>query len=359
VVVEADGGSRGNPGPAGYGALVRDPSSGAVLAERAASIGVATNNVAEYSGLIAGLRAARDLGARQVDVRMDSKLVVEQMSGRWRVKHPDMQPLASAAAEVIRGFDAVTFTWIPREHNRAADALANAAMDGRPVSRDLLGETPAVATPATGWSAPVMAATTTLLVRHAATSLTPQRRFSGRGDVPLSPEGRSQAAAVAARLARRAGVHAVLTSPLRRARRTADAVAAAVGLPVVEDPDLVETDFGDWEGYTFAEVQQRWPAELEAWLGSPDVAPPAGESFTATGLRVRRALDHLMAAYPDRTVVVVGHVTPLKTLLRIALDAPPGVLHRLHLDPTGISEVDWYADGPAVVRRVNDTAHLG
>ena len=128
-VVEADGGSRGNPGPAGYGTVVRDGLDGQPLAERAEAIGRATNNVAEYSGLIAGLRAAAELGARAVDVRMDSKLVVEQMSGRWRVKHPDLKPLALTAAALVRDFDEVTFTWIPRARNAHADRLANEAMD--------------------------------------------------------------------------------------------------------------------------------------------------------------------------------------------------------------------------------------
>ncbi|MQA27618.1 MAG: reverse transcriptase-like protein, partial [Micromonosporaceae bacterium] len=98
VIVEADGGARGNPGPAGYGAVVIDPESGEVLVERADALGVATNNVAEYSGLIAGLRAAAELGARSVEVLMDSKLVVEQMSGRWKIKHPGLRPLAVEAA---------------------------------------------------------------------------------------------------------------------------------------------------------------------------------------------------------------------------------------------------------------------
>ena len=129
VLVEADGGSRGNPGPAGYGACVLDPASGDTLAERAAGIGSATNNVAEYQGLIAGLQAARELGATDVDVRMDSKLVVEQMSGRWQVKHPSMKPLAREAAELVRQFDRVRFSWIPREQNKHADRLANEAMD--------------------------------------------------------------------------------------------------------------------------------------------------------------------------------------------------------------------------------------
>src|SRR3954470_12085219 len=101
LVIEADGGSRGNPGPAGYGALVRDADSGRVLAERAASVGRATNNVAEYGGLVAGLQAALDLDpSAEVEVRMDSKLVVEQKSGRRKDKHPGMQKLALQAPQL-------------------------------------------------------------------------------------------------------------------------------------------------------------------------------------------------------------------------------------------------------------------
>jgi probable phosphoglycerate mutase len=129
VVIEADGGARGNPGPAGYGAVVLAERTGEILAEVAEAMGVATNNVAEYSGLIAGLTAAADLGATEVDVRMDSKLVVEQMSGRWQIKNPGLRPLAAQAAALVRRFDAVTFTWVPRSRNTRADALANAAMD--------------------------------------------------------------------------------------------------------------------------------------------------------------------------------------------------------------------------------------
>ncbi|HZE39965.1 MAG TPA: reverse transcriptase-like protein [Stackebrandtia sp.] len=130
VIMEADGGSRGNPGPAGYGAVVLD-ASGEVLVDRKGFLGVTTNNVAEYSGLIAGLTAARELGALAVDVRMDSKLVVEQMNGNWKVKHPNLRPLAAEAAALVRDFDTVTFTWIPRAQNTRADALANEAMDDR------------------------------------------------------------------------------------------------------------------------------------------------------------------------------------------------------------------------------------
>jgi probable phosphoglycerate mutase len=129
VVVEADGGSRGNPGPAGYGAVVLDPDTDEVLAQRYGGLGRTTNNVAEYQGLIAGLTAARELGADTVAVRMDSKLVVEQMSGRWKIKHVPLQVLAAEAHDLVAEFHHVSFEWIPRERNKRADRLANQAMD--------------------------------------------------------------------------------------------------------------------------------------------------------------------------------------------------------------------------------------
>jgi broad specificity phosphatase PhoE/ribonuclease HI len=372
VVVEADGGSRGNPGPAGYGALVRDPGSGEVLAERAAGIGRATNNVAEYRGVIAGLTAAAELGADTVDVALDSKLIVEQMSGRWKVKHADIVPLAREVAELVRRFDAVSFRWVPRERNTAADRLANEAMDA--AGRGLVWqpaearsaserdnevpepEPPPVHNRLSGWQDSPEPPTTMLLLRHGQTALSVEKRFSGIGDSPLTGFGLSQARAAARRLAG-CGAVAVVSSPLQRARQTADLVAATLGVDVISDDGLRETDFGDWEGYTFAEVQQCWPAELAAWLADPSIAPPDGESFIDTARRVRQARDRVLAAYGGRRVVLVSHVTPIKTLVRLALEAPPGVLYRMHLDLVSISEIDWYADGPAVLRRLNDTAH--
>jgi probable phosphoglycerate mutase len=133
-IVEADGGSRGNPGPAAYGAVVRDADTFDVLASEGLPIGRATNNVAEYRGLIAGLEMARELDpGAVVEVRMDSKLVIEQMAGRWRVKHPDMKPLALQAARLRP--TQVTWTWVPRELNKAADTLVNRALDGEPEPR--------------------------------------------------------------------------------------------------------------------------------------------------------------------------------------------------------------------------------
>jgi broad specificity phosphatase PhoE/ribonuclease HI len=362
VVVEADGGARGNPGPAGYGAVVRDADTGEVLAERYAALGVTTNNVAEYSGLIAGLAAAAELGAREVDVRMDSKLVVEQMSGRWQIKHPGLRPLAAEAAGLVRAFQRVRFGWIPRERNRHADALANRAMDeaaAEASDKPPPAQAPAAA-PTRSWEPPATEPVRLILIRHGETELTAQRRYSGRGDIPLSARGQAQAQATAARLAALAGpVGAVVSSPLLRCTQTASVIAEALGgLPVQTDHDLIECDFGAWEGHTFAEVRDRWPDELERWLASTAAAPPEGESLRAVGVRVRRALARLRERHPGQWVVVVSHVSPVKVVLRDALAAGDELLYRLYLDPAGLSIVDYWADGGVAVRTVNDTAHV-
>ncbi len=360
LLVEADGGSRGNPGPAGYGAVVRDASSGEVLAERSEAIGRATNNVAEYRGLIAGLQAAVDSGGGDVEVRLDSKLLVEQMSGRWQVKHPGMKPLAAEAAALVRQLGAVRFTWVPRARNTYADRLANQAMDAaagiappRPGAR-----VAAVPNRLAGWSEDQATPTTALLLRHGQTPLSAAKRFSGRGEAALTAIGLAQAHSLAARVAEMPTVDAIVSSPLLRARQTAEIVAQVLGLPVTEDADLAETDFGQWEGLSLAEVRQQFPVELDEWFASTDVAPPGGESFATTTQRVRRARDRLLRDHAARTIVVVSHVTPIKTLLRSALDAPAHSLYRMQLDLTGISEIDWYPDGVAVVKRMNDTSHL-
>ena len=356
VVVEADGGSRGNPGPAGYGAVVRDADTGQVLAERRQSLGRSTNNVAEYRGLIAGLKAAAELGATSVSVRLDSQLVVEQMSGRWRVKHDGLRPLAREALALRDSFAEITFEWVPREQNAHADRLANEAMDiaaGKPP----LPARPVRDVPA--WTPPTGARTRVILVRHGATEHSAQQRFSGRTDLALSEIGERQAAALAKRAATSFGdVAAVVSSPLQRARQSAERIADAMGQEVTVNDAFVETDFGAWEGLTFEEVQQGWPNELTDWLTSGDASPPGGESFETVARRVSRGRDELIAKYPGATVVVVSHVTPIKSLLRLALDAPISAMSRMHLDLASVSITNYYADGMPSVRLVNDTSHL-
>jgi broad specificity phosphatase PhoE/ribonuclease HI len=366
LVVEADGGSRGNPGPAGYGALVREGSL--VIAERAAAIGIATNNVAEYRGLIAGLEAARDIDpTSEVEVRMDSKLVVEQMSGRWKVKHSDMRTLAGEAARLVAVFPRVGFTWVPRAQNRAADALANAAMDAAAAGRQWSASDTALPEPAPapaaaaiaasgsslgpGWGRPAGAPTSTVLLRHGQTPLSIERRFSGIGsDPPLTHEGRAQSRVAGARLAGQ-DFDAIVSSPLRRAQETAG--IAGGGRDVALEEGIRETDFGQWEGLTFAEVRARWPDALAAWLADPAVAPPGGESFADADRRVSAALAGLCERYPAARLLVVSHVTPIKLLVRQALEAPMSSLYRMHLELCSLTTIDWYADGPAVVRTMN------
>jgi broad specificity phosphatase PhoE len=199
--------------------------------------------------------------------------------------------------------------------------------------------------------------TATLLLRHGQTPMSVQKRYAGRSDIPLTDIGLQQAAAAAKRLAS-AGIDVIVASPLLRARQTAGEVAATTGAPVVTDDGFRETDFGAWEGLTFAEVRERWPAEVSAWLADPAVPPPDGESFAEVSERVAGALQRVLTDRAGQTVLIVSHVTPIKTLVTTALLAPPAALYRMHLDVAALCEIDWYADGPAVLRSFNDTGHL-
>ncbi|MZD06574.1 hypothetical protein GTW43_15925 [Streptomyces sp. SID5785] len=207
------------------------------------------------------------------------------------------------------------------------------------------------------------APTVFVLLRHGETALTPEKRFSGSGrgaDPGLSARGREQADRAARALeARTPAIDAIVTSPLARCRATADAAATRLGLPVSVDDDLRETDFGAWEGLTFREAGERYPADLDAWLASPSASPTGGgESFETVTARVAAARDRLTAAHRGRTLLVVSHVTPVKTLLRLALGAPPQALYRFELSAAALSSIAYYADGNATVRVMNDTSHL-
>ena len=130
LLIYTDGAARGNPGPAGAGAILRD-SDGTVLAEIAEPLGHATNNVAEWTAVLLALEEARRLGATHVDLRMDSQLVARQISGMYRVKHPDLKPIHAAVMDLLRTLDGYTVGHVPRELNKDADRLSNVAIDGR------------------------------------------------------------------------------------------------------------------------------------------------------------------------------------------------------------------------------------
>ena len=380
LVVEADGGSRGNPGPAGWGAVVRD-EQGRVLAERAGYLGIAPNNVAEYEGLVAGLQAARSIDPEaHVEVRMDSRLVVEQMSGRWQVRHSDMRRLVEVARAVLPGGQ-VTYTWVERARNAAADALANEAMDARvgvvrdhgPGAHAAAGTTDTSVTadgPADGVARRPLRARrpsgaamrfddaeplTVVLVRHGQTPMTATKAYSGSG-VPgpsLDATGRTQAAQ-AADLLHRLGrdvwddlphPSALVASPMVRTQETAAAVGRRLGLPVETDPAFAEGHFGEWEGLTAAQIEERWPGELERWHVDASFPMPGGESIEDVGRRVGRGLEGLLTGGVDRTVVVVSHSVAIRAALGVTLRAPSSVWASVRVAPASVSIVRLWQDG--------------
>lgn len=367
VIIEADGGSRGNPGPAAYGAVLRDAGTGEVIAEDGTALGIATNNVAEYSGLIAGLKLAAEFApGADIEVRMDSKLVVEQMSGRWKIKHPGMVPLAKEAGRLAP--PGTTYTWIPREQNKHADRLANEAMDGTRRGVSAAGELPeaesvieevespaatevpaSVQAQARGWSAAAGVPTTLILVRHGVTPHTTEKRFSGglaSSNPGLSDDGRAQVRATAEWLSPLAErIDAVITSPVRRTHESAEIIAAVLGKGLEEEPGFAEMEFGAWDGLTFTEVAERHRDELHEWLGSLDVPPGGGESFRAVEERVLAGLQRVLDRHPGGTVVVVSHVTPIKTLVTHAVDAPLASVFRMELTPASVTVLSFFAGG--------------
>lgn len=420
LVVEADGGSRGNPGVAGYGALVREGVGGPLLAERSAPLGTASNNVAEYSGLIAGLQAIIDLdllgsgsGSARVLVRMDSKLVVEQMSGRWKIKHEDMRRLALQARDLQRQLEwngaAVTYEWIPREQNSAADALSNHGMDGERIVRDHLhspevepaqdgaptsnrpdpagaGSSRAALDPPTFGEvrAPDVAgdlaqeisavlsteSTPTLegrsrivLVRHGVTEYTMSRRLDGRGgsNPPLNRLGRDQAraagAAVRDLLARsEPGPVAVITSSLRRAEETGSAVARALGVSAEVDRDWDELGFGDWDGRSVPDLLAQEPDELRRLRQDVDYARPGGESRAEVDLRVRQALARAVAR--GGIAVIATHRIVIMSVLSTVLGIDHDRAWLIATGPASLTALEVWPDGSVQVAFVNETHHL-
>uniref|UniRef100_UPI0035710304 bifunctional RNase H/acid phosphatase n=1 Tax=Streptomyces violaceochromogenes TaxID=67377 RepID=UPI0035710304 len=306
---------------------------------------------APAAGAVAGGGAAKaDAGARAVQAEgpADGRAVKAEGPADARAvkaEGPADGPAVSADASAAEAASDARV-------EKAGAPAENADADSRAAQ--------AVATP--GWAPADMGAPATfVLLRHGETPLTPQKRFSGSGgtDPSLSGTGREQAERAAAMLARRGTIQAVVSSPLARTRETAGIVAARLGLDVGIDDGLRETDFGAWEGLTFAEVRERHPDDLNAWLASPDAEPTGGgESFAATATRLAATRDRLVAAHAGRTVLLVTHVTPIKTLVRLALGAPPESLFRMELSAASLSVVAYYADGNASVRLLNDTSHL-
>ena len=351
----ADGGSRGNPGPAGYGAVVSE--GGKIVAELFDVIGTATNNVAEYRGLLAGLSHIHQLDAQAtVEVAMDSKLVVEQMSGRWQIKHADMRELAKQCRDA-HSPSLVTYSWIPRDENSHADRLANKALDGESahkpaavIQQNFLTErlrSPEVPT-------------FIYFVRHGETILTPMRKFSGTGelDPELMQEGLDQAQLVADEVVK-LGAEILIASPLKRTRQTAEAIARTTGLEIIFDEAWFELSFGTWDGKSLEEVREESPDEFQAWLDSTSYAPGGGESYDQASERIETALEKLVAQYPGKKIIVVSHNGVIKTAAKLAIGGPSESVFHMDASPCSISSISiWPSDGLRALRSFNERGHL-
>ena len=382
VLVEADGGSRGNPGAAAYGAVLKDAGTGAVIAERGERIGVATNNVAEYRGLIAGLRLYQEYAdGADLEVRLDSKLVVEQMSGNWKIKHPDLKPLAMEAHRLAPF--GTTFTWVPREQNKHADRLANEALDGPlgvivggpavvedPPDTGDVTATPERPREATAGerapSAPTAVPkppweqgppTTLVLVRHGDTDHTKARTFSGRtgADPSLNEDGRAQIRATGEWLAPLSQLGpVVLSSPLRRTRESAEIIGEFLGTSYDVDDGLAEAAFGEWEGLTYKEVLEKDPESFTTWFRDFDQpAGGTGDSMTGMAARMDEVRERILDLHHGRVVVVVTHLTPIKMMVKHVLELPMGSIFKTETSPASVTVLAWYDDGRAVVRLLN------
>ena len=351
----ADGGSRGNPGPAGYGAVVSE--NGKIVAELFDVIGVATNNVAEYNGLLAGLSHIHQLDKEAtVEVAMDSKLVVEQMSGRWQIKHADMRDLAKQCRDAHTP-SLVTYSWIPRDDNSHADRLANKALDGGSAHK------PAAVIQQNYLTDRLRSAeipTFIYFVRHGETVLTPTRKFSGTGalDPELMQAGLDQAELVAEE-AVKLGAEVLIASPLKRTRQTAEAIARTTGLEIIFDEAWFELSFGSWDGKSIEEVKEEEPDAYQAWLNSTAYAPGGGESWDQATVRIEEALEKLVAEYPGKKIIVVTHNGVIKTAVKLAMGAPAEAVFHVDAAPCSISSISiWPSDGLRAVRSVNERGHL-
>lgn len=354
-LLTADGGSRGNPGPAGYGSVITE--NGKIVAELYDFIGVATNNVAEYSGLIAGLQAINDLdAAATVEVKMDSKLVVEQMSGRWQIKHADMRLLAQSARSAHTP-SLVSYTWIPRDENSHADRLANKALDQQAGGGEVVQVQQNYLTERL---LSTEKATTVFLIRHGETVLTPFKRFSGDGalDPELTHIGLEQAEKVAAALAD-LNPEVIISSPLKRTTQTAQALSRATGLPISFEPAWIECSFGIWDGMSIDEVKEKYPVDYQSWLSSTGFAPPGGESYDAVAMRIDTALEQIVAEYPGQRVAIVTHNGTIKSAAKVVVGAPAESIFHIDVSPSSITTISiWPSDGLRALRTLNEQSHL-
>ena len=364
-LVYADGASRGNPGPAAYGAVVLDPA-GVVIAEMGENLGIRTNNYAEYQGAIAGLRYVEtNFPGSEVELRMDSKLVIEQLSGRWQIKHPELRELAQEAHRVMRGLR-VTLTWVPREENSLADAAGNRALDEGDFGDEKELTLSAIQPKSIRAPRQSVEPTTVVVVRHGHTVHTESNLISGSSgeDPSLSELGFREAdlaAKATSELLNRFGLSApevVCHSPQLRTTQTAEAFARHFNVPLTPDARFKEIAFGEWEGYSMNQMETSSSQEIASWRGSMTRKPPGGESVTDLESRVLSGLDSVISQHRGQTVVIVAHMMPLRAIARRALDAGPAVSWGLNFSPASVSIYRFFGNSLTETFVINACEHL-
>lgn len=424
LLIEADGGSRGNPGIAGYGAVVIDGDTGRVLAQRAAPLGKESNNVAEYSGLIAGLQAVLDLDLASdssINARMDSKLVVEQMAGRWKIKHVDMRRLAIEARDLVRQIEwaggSVDYTWIPREINTVADALSNKGMDGEHIRIDsvepdtapesssqptsdttdatattnnvagvsqprpaaakattpTLGRAPVfgdartpdpVAANAFAGRPPAMTEPVRIvLVRHGVTDFTLASKLDGRGgsDPGLHEFGLRQAAAAARAVAEHVESHRdTPVSVITSSLRRAKQTGGAIAALFGVTPSVDD----DWDEQNFGDWDGEALRDLAKTAYDDLLLLRADADYARPGgethneLAARVGYAWGRAVETGGTVVIASHRKPLMCVLSRVLGIDHERAWSIATAPCSLSAIEVWPDGGVSVAFINDTHHL-
>lgn len=373
LLIQADGASKGNPGPASYGAVLLT-SSGDLVREVNGRLGVATNNQAEYHAVLAGLEAASKYfeshgGSRRLHIQMDSKLVIEQLSGRWKIKNSDLQQLAIRAQQLLRTFE-VTLEWIPRELNSLADELANRALTPNGVVAEGVGDfieqievevevQPKSIRAPRQHKEPVVV----WAIRHGHTAMTESGLISGGdADPGLSEFGLLEADRIAGEMFRLAELFELplptrlLHSPQRRAVQTANAMLKHIPMTRDERGELREIGFGEWEGISMTNLEAPVQELIAQWRGSVEFRPPGGESVADLDQRVSGVLHEALAS--TEPLAIVAHMMPMRAIYRLATKAPMQAHWNLNFLPASISVYRFFGLDFAEVFAVNSTTHL-
>lgn len=366
IFLYADGASRGNPGPAAYGVHIEDQQGNSV-ADFGEALGIATNNQAEYAAVIAGLRYLSQTIHRTLTIRMDSKLVIEQLAGNWKINNPQLRELADQAKELLRDFD-VKLEWIPREQNSKADANANTALDAGNFSTASLAQLELASIQPRSIRAPrqYLEPTTIIVVRHGHTENTERNLVSGGDgtDPVLSKLGEREASSAAAEIPKLVKLFdlpepaIIFHSPMVRTTQTAEALAKELGVDMQSDNRLREIGFGEWEMMDMAVLETDSLELVSKWRGSLTSAPPGGESVNQMKDRVWESLSEVIESFRGSCAVISTHMMPTRAIAAAALRGSESIYWNLNTSPGGISVYRFFGIEYAEIFTLNYCAHL-